>query len=55
MANVLPNSQQTAAEDDYVEPTNDRAATFLTFFFPMIVFCLFIGFIVMITLVAGAK
>ncbi len=55
MANALPNSQQTSTEEEYIEPTKDRAATFLTIFFPIIVFCLFLGFILMLTLVAGAK
>ena len=56
MENALPDTHGTTTEDaEYEEPTKDHAAVFLSYFFPLIVFFLFIGFILMITLVAGAK
>ena len=55
MANALPPTHETLAEEaEYKEPTKDRAATFLSIFFPLIIFCLFLGFILMITLVSAA-
>lgn len=55
MANALPPTHDTLAEEaEYEEPTKDRAATFLSIFFPLIIFCLFLGFILMITLVSSA-
>jgi hypothetical protein len=55
MANALPPTHETLAEEaEYEEPTKDRAATFLSIFFPLIIFCLFLGFILMITLVSSA-
>ena len=56
MANALPPTHDAVAEEaDYEEPTKDRAATFLSVFFPIIVFCLFLGFMLMITLVSSAS
>jgi hypothetical protein len=56
MANALPPTHDVVAEEaDYEEPTKDRAATFLSIFFPIIVFCLFLGFVLMITLVSSAS
>lgn len=56
MANALPPTHDAVAEEaDYEEPTKDRAATFLSIFFPLIVFCLFLGFMLMITLVSSAS
>jgi hypothetical protein len=56
MANALPPTHETLAEEaEYEEPTKDRAATFLSIFFPLIIFCLFLGFILMITLVSAAS
>ena len=56
MANTLPPTHEVLAEEaEYEEPTKDRAATFLSIFFPLIIFCLFLGFILMITLVSSAS